>query len=65
MKVRVQGHRYVNPGPYPEDKPPTNTVRFTPTQINAIRSATSEVGYHSMSTTILHTYIQIANSFPD
>jgi intron-binding protein aquarius len=27
-----------NQGPYPEDRPPVNAVRFTPTQVEAIRS---------------------------
>ena len=43
VSVEVRGHKYVNPGPYPEDRRPTNTVRFTATQINAIRSATNQV----------------------
>ena len=32
-----------NPGPYPEDQPPQNTVRFTPVQIEAVRSGMNPV----------------------
>lgn len=32
-----------NPGPYPEDQPPQNTVRFTPVQIEAVRSGINPV----------------------
>lgn len=37
----VKAYRRPNQGPYPEDAAPTNTVRFTPTQIEAIRSGTN------------------------
>lgn len=32
-----------NPGPYPEDQPPKNKVRFTPVQIEAVRSGMNPV----------------------
>ena len=31
-----------NPGPYPEDVPPSNPVRFTPVQVHAIRSGINQ-----------------------
>ena len=31
-------YKPLNPGPYPEDQPPQNKVRFTPVQIEAVRS---------------------------
>lgn len=37
-RIIVNSYRPPNPGPYPEDMPPRNTVRFTPAQIDAIRS---------------------------
>lgn len=37
----VKAYRRPNQGPYPEDVVPTNTVRFTPTQVEAIRSGTN------------------------
>jgi hypothetical protein len=38
VTVMVIPYRRANPGPYPEDRSPTNTIRFTPTQVAAIRS---------------------------
>lgn len=32
-----------SPGPYPQDIPPVNRVRFTPTQVEAIRCGTNPV----------------------
>lgn len=32
----------LNPGPYPQDQPKKNGVRFTPTQTEAIRSGMSK-----------------------
>lgn len=37
----VTPYRRPNQGPYPEDLAPLNTVRFTPTQVEAIRSGTN------------------------
>jgi len=34
----VESYVPPDPGPYPEDKPRTNTVRFTPVQVEAIMS---------------------------
>ena len=34
----VTHYNLLNPGPYPEDQPPQNKVRFTPVQIEAVRS---------------------------
>ena len=36
--VRVESYRPPDPGPYPQDEPPQNTVRFTPVQVEAIRA---------------------------
>lgn len=36
--IRVISYSHPNPGPYPEDRPPRNAVRFTPVQVEAIRS---------------------------
>ncbi|OAY64326.1 Intron-binding protein aquarius [Ananas comosus] len=37
-KLIVEAYLPADPGPYPQDKPKQNTVRFTPTQIGAIIS---------------------------
>lgn len=42
-EVRVTRYDPINPGPYPEDHPPRNKVRFTPVQLEAIRSGVNEV----------------------
>lgn len=42
-KVVVSRYAAVNMGPYPEDAPPKNTVKFTPVQIEAVRSGMNEV----------------------
>ncbi|CAF1432066.1 unnamed protein product, partial [Didymodactylos carnosus] len=36
--IIVEPHQIVNRGPYPYNKPKTNQIRFTPTQIEAIKS---------------------------
>ena len=36
--VRVESYKPPDPGPYPQDEPPQNTVRFTPVQVEAIRA---------------------------
>ncbi len=36
--VTARHYSQPNQGPYPEDQPPLNAVRFTPTQVEAIRS---------------------------
>ncbi|XP_017142398.1 RNA helicase aquarius isoform X2 [Drosophila miranda] len=36
--IIVQPYKYEARGPYPSDKPKQNTIRFTPTQIEAIRA---------------------------
>ncbi|KAJ1438592.1 hypothetical protein B484DRAFT_201589, partial [Ochromonadaceae sp. CCMP2298] len=36
--VLVVPYRRANPGPYPEDRSPVNSIRFTSTQVAAIRS---------------------------
>ena len=40
MPVDIRAESYVppDPGPYPEDQPNVNTVRFTPVQVDAIRA---------------------------
>ncbi|KAJ5778320.1 CWF11 family [Penicillium odoratum] len=38
--MRVSTYKLPNPGPYPIDAPKHNTVRFTPTQVEAIASGT-------------------------
>ncbi|KAH0064263.1 P-loop containing nucleoside triphosphate hydrolase protein, partial [Aureobasidium melanogenum] len=38
--VKVGTYKPANPGPYPVDAPKLNSVRFTPTQIEAITSGT-------------------------
>ena len=35
-KLLVESYPAQNPGPYPQDLPPQNTVRFTPVQTEAI-----------------------------
>jgi intron-binding protein aquarius len=37
-KLLVESYTPVDPGPYPQDLPPQNTVRFTPVQTQAIMS---------------------------
>ena len=37
-EITVTHYDPLNPGPYPADQPPQNTVRFTPVQIEAVRS---------------------------
>lgn len=37
-KLVVESYTPVDPGPYPQDLPPQNTVRFTPVQTQAIMS---------------------------
>jgi len=41
--VRVKSYVPGSPGPYPDDVPPQNTVRFTPTQVDAIRAGVNPV----------------------
>ncbi len=36
----VQSYTPPDPGPYPQNQPPTNKVRFTPVQVDAIMSGT-------------------------
>ena len=36
--VLVESYKPPDPGPYPQDEPPQNTVRFTPVQVEAIRA---------------------------
>ncbi|QDS75244.1 hypothetical protein FKW77_000563 [Venturia effusa] len=38
--IKVSTYKPPNTGPYPTDAPKTNTVRFTPTQVEAISSGT-------------------------
>ncbi|RMZ90180.1 hypothetical protein DV736_g2592, partial [Chaetothyriales sp. CBS 134916] len=38
--IRVRSYKAKNTGPYPIDKPKTNTIRFTPKQVEAIVSGT-------------------------
>lgn len=33
QKLIAESYAPPNPGPYPQDKPPENTVRFTPVQV--------------------------------
>lgn len=40
--VVARGYSKANPGPYPEDQPLRNPIRFTPTQIEAVRSGINE-----------------------
>ena len=37
-KILVESHKMPNRGPYPQNQPKRNQVRFTPTQIEAIKS---------------------------
>lgn len=37
-EITVTHYEPLNPGPYPEDQPPRNRIRFTPVQIEAVRS---------------------------
>jgi intron-binding protein aquarius len=41
--ITVRHVKQENPGPFPQDKPPVNTIRFTPIQIQAIRSGINPV----------------------
>lgn len=41
--VVAVSYNRVNMGPYPEDRPPTNTVRYSDVQIEAIRSGMNQV----------------------
>ena len=36
--VRVESYKPPDPGPYPEDEPKQNAVRFTPVQVEAIKA---------------------------
>ncbi|XP_068154330.1 RNA helicase aquarius [Drosophila tropicalis] len=36
--IQVQPYKYEARGPYPSDKPKENSIRFTPTQVEAIRA---------------------------
>ena len=36
--LRVESYAPADPGPYPEDLPPQNPVRFTPVQVEAVKS---------------------------
>jgi Intron-binding protein aquarius N-terminus len=47
-----------NPGPYPEDQPPKNKVRFTPVQIEAVRSGINPVSHFSFFSRIIQLYLQ-------
>ncbi|CAK0785152.1 hypothetical protein CVIRNUC_008358 [Coccomyxa viridis] len=38
--IMAESYLPPNPGPYPQDKPPENKVRFTPVQVEAIRAGT-------------------------
>ena len=42
-----------NPGPYTEDQPPKNKVRFTPVQIEAVRSGMNPVRRHLFKSSIM------------
>jgi intron-binding protein aquarius len=37
-KILVQPYKKLNQGPYPSNQPKTNSIRFTPTQIEAVKS---------------------------
>ncbi|BDA47113.1 probable NFX1-type zinc finger-containing protein 1 at C-terminar half [Coccomyxa sp. Obi] len=39
-KVVAESYAPADPGPYPQDKPPENQVRFTPVQVEAIKAGT-------------------------
>jgi hypothetical protein len=41
-ELMVESYVPPDPGPYPEDKPRTNRVRFTPVQTEAIMSGEAE-----------------------
>lgn len=41
--VTISSYKQINQGPYPEDQPPRNSVRFTSTQVSAIRSGVNTV----------------------
>lgn len=40
--LRVESYSPPDPGPYPQDRPATNSVRFTPVQVEAIRSGVEQ-----------------------
>lgn len=37
-KIIVESHKMLNRGPYPQNQPKRNQVRFTPTQVEAVKS---------------------------
>jgi intron-binding protein aquarius len=37
-RIVVESHKVPNRGPYPQNQPKRNQVRFTPTQVEAIKS---------------------------
>lgn len=41
-QIEATSYRPLNMGPYPEDQPPKNPVRFTPVQVEAIRSGLNQ-----------------------
>lgn len=41
----VEGYRAINMGPYPEDRPKENSVRFTPVQVEAIGAGVQPGGW--------------------
>ena len=45
--VEVSSVPMPSPGPYKEDTIPMNSVRFTPTQVDAIRSGVGQVMFES------------------
>jgi hypothetical protein len=36
QKLVAESYKPPNPGPYPQDKPPENYVRFTPVQVGGL-----------------------------
>lgn len=44
-KIVIVPYSIVKKGPYPQDNPPLNSVRFTSNQVDAIRSGVSKVSY--------------------
>jgi len=54
-KLIAESYAPQNPGPYPQDKPPENSVRFTPVQVGYIvlGVATSQGGERGIGNSIL------------
>lgn len=45
QRLEVVSYTPPNPGPYPQNQPPTNRVRFTPVQVEAIMSGAQRAAW--------------------